>query len=310
MESLSFVSIALCTYNGEKFLREQLDSLVSQSYRNLEIIAVDDCSTDQTFVILQEYSVHYPFIKVYQNKTNLGFAKNFEHALSLCSGELIALSDQDDIWHIDKISKQATSIGDNLFIYHDSEFILQDGQSLNKKMSDIVNLYRGANSEAFLFFNCVSGHSILMKQELVEKALPLKEGHFHDWWLAYTATNLGSIDFIPECLIKYRQHENNATDILRVKRENEVRKSLITSDKKIKNQLKWIKSCADFEYNKNPELVLELYKLYKNRITSYFSLKLLMFMFTNMDILFFIQKKSQISKYNYIRKLIWRLKAK
>src|SRR5688500_10348209 len=96
--NIPLVSIALCVYNGEKFLREQLDSLVNQSYPNIEIIASDDRSTDASLLILQEYADRYPYFKFGQNEQNLGYVKNFEKVISLCSGDLIALSDQDDIW--------------------------------------------------------------------------------------------------------------------------------------------------------------------------------------------------------------------
>src|SRR5690606_33629827 len=97
------ISIALCTYNGEKFLAEQLDSIVNQTYKNIEIIAVDDCSTDRTLTILQKYASKDVRVKVYSNKTNKGYSKNFEYAISLCTGDYIAVSDQDDIWVSDKL---------------------------------------------------------------------------------------------------------------------------------------------------------------------------------------------------------------
>ena len=140
MNHKPLVSIALCTYNGEAYLREQLDSIANQSYSPLELIAVDDSSSDNTLEILKEYAAIYPFIKIFVNPENLGYIRNFEKALQLCSGDFIALSDQDDIWDHKKIEKQVNSIGNNLLVYHDSEFVDQNGNSLNRKMSDIMNL--------------------------------------------------------------------------------------------------------------------------------------------------------------------------
>src|SRR5690606_18169426 len=108
--------IALCTYNGGKYLIEQLDSLVKQDYPNIEIIIVDDCSKDTTLSILNSYSLHYPNIKIHVNENNLGYKKNFEKAIQLCNGEYIALSDQDDIWKLDKISKLINSIEKSVLI--------------------------------------------------------------------------------------------------------------------------------------------------------------------------------------------------
>jgi len=100
----ALASIAMCTYNGEKYLREQLDSLVAQDYPNLEIVIVDDCSTDSTPQLLEEYAGQHPNFTIHQNEQNMGFRRNFEKALKLCSGEIISLCDQDDIWFPNKIS--------------------------------------------------------------------------------------------------------------------------------------------------------------------------------------------------------------
>src|SRR5271165_1756949 len=143
------VSIALCTYNGAGFIAEQLDTLITQTYAPIEIIAVDDSSTDETFNILMAYAAKYSQIKIYKNENNIGFAANFERAATLCDGELIALCDQDDLWHPQKIELQVNALKDNIFVYHDSEFIHQDGTSMNKKMSDIVKLYRGGEPKVF-----------------------------------------------------------------------------------------------------------------------------------------------------------------
>src|SRR5476649_2579474 len=98
MSEYPLVSIALCTYNGARFLSQQLDTLVNQTYRPIEIIVVDDCSTDDTFAILTEYAGRYPNFKIYRNDVKLGFTANFEKAVKLCTGDLIALCDQDDLW--------------------------------------------------------------------------------------------------------------------------------------------------------------------------------------------------------------------
>ena len=96
------VSIAMATYNGEKYLKEQLDSIYAQTYKDIEVIVCDDCSSDKTVEILDEYKEKYG-LKYYINEKNLGFKKNFEKAISLCSGDFIALADQDDIWIENKI---------------------------------------------------------------------------------------------------------------------------------------------------------------------------------------------------------------
>jgi glycosyltransferase involved in cell wall biosynthesis len=307
MESAPLISIALCTYNGAPYLAEQLDSLIGQTYKNIEIVVVDDCSTDDTYAILTDYASRYPQFKIYQNENNLGFIKNFERAVKLCSGQFIALCDQDDIWLPQKIELQANAIGDNIFIYHDSEFIHEDGSPMNKKMSDIMNLYRGGQPEAFLFFNCVSGHSIFMKRELLDEALPLKETYFHDWWLAYVATNMGTINFIPECLVKYRQHDKSDTNILRTKRDKEVHKH--SSIQKLERIQTWLGHCAAYPKNKN-DIAAQFYRAFTKRMGSYVSLELSRLLIKYRNSIFIIRKKSKLNRANYIYSQIWGGKMK
>jgi glycosyltransferase involved in cell wall biosynthesis len=304
MNHKALISIALCTYNGEAYLREQLESIVNQSYSPLELIAVDDCSSDNTLSILKEYEANYPFIKVFVNPENLGYIKNFEKALKLCNGEFIALSDQDDIWDLQKIDKQVNAIGNHLMVYHDSEFVDQDGQLLNKKMSDIMNLYRGDQPESFLFFNCISGHSVLMKKELRDELLPFPNAYFHDWWMGYVATNLGTIDCIDEPLVKYRQHHTADTNILKRKRDNATRNQLSASMKYDK-KMRWLKSCAEYPKNKDPQFIQNLYAEFMKNKTVYFSFGLARMIHANRSILFSINKKSLFSKLNFALKELW-----
>ncbi len=308
MKSAPLVSIAMCTFNGAKYLAEQLNTLVNQSYKPIEIIVVDDCSTDETLSILTKYAKTYPHFNIHQNKTNLGFTGNFERAVNLCKGQLIALCDQDDLWHPQKIELQVKGIEENMFIYHDSEFIHEDGKSMNLKISDLMNLYRGGDPTTFLFFNCVSGHSILMKKELLNSALPLKKEYFHDWWLAYVATNIGTIDYIPQCLVKYRQHDKNETDILRTKHDMNVYK--YSSAEKIEGIRQWLGFCANFRKNKDQHLINQLYGAYTKRVNSFISFDLSILLFQNRRTILYIRKKGKLNALNYIYSQIWGVKIK
>jgi glycosyltransferase involved in cell wall biosynthesis len=98
MTEQPLVSVAMCTYNGEKFINLQLDSILAQTYHNLELVIVDDGSTDETFNIISDYAKKDGRIKCFKNEVNLGFNKNYERAIKLTTGEFIAISDQDDIW--------------------------------------------------------------------------------------------------------------------------------------------------------------------------------------------------------------------
>ena len=309
-ENIPLVSIAICVYNGERFLREQLESLVQQTYPNIEIIAVDDCSTDSSVKILEEFAGKYPFIKIFRNGQNLGYVKNFEKALTLCTGDFIALSDQDDIWDLDKIKLQAENIHDNLLIYHDSLFIDESGKDMHKKMSDVLHLYRGNQPETFLLSNCVSGHSCFFKRELLPEILPFHPDQFHDHWIAYVATNLGSIDFISQCLVSYRQHTTSSTDILNKRKKLDKSYHENRDVAKLRRELKWLKLCAGFHLNRNQAFVDRFTRLFENRIDSLFSFEYASVIKEHYNVLYHNHKLRKGTINGFIYRQIWGLKAK
>lgn len=289
------VSVALCTYNGEKFLEEQLESLILQKYENLEIVVVDDCSSDNSMGILSTYHNRSGKLRIYQNDRNLGYIKNFEKAVSLCRGEFIALSDQDDIWDLEKITLLVKGIGGNTLIYHDSQFINHEGQLMNRKLSDQVNFYSGAQPEPFLFFNCISSHAILFHKKLTNHIFPFPETGFHDAWIGYVACNLGTIQFLDKCLVKYRQHPDSATDILKLKGQS----VKLGKKERFQNTLRFLEKCKGLSTNKNPAFIAELYDLYKGRRHTKFSFPLFIFFITNFSRLFPIYKKGFLSRLNF-----------
>lgn len=299
MNNYPLVSIALCTYNGAVYLEEQLDSIIKQSYPNLEIVVVDDGSKDNTLEILKSYSNKYSHFKIYQNAVNLGYIKNFEKAISLCTGEFIALCDQDDIWLENKIALQVSEIGDNILIYHDSEFINENGTSLEKKISDVRTFYAGDDSRYFLFENCVSGHTILFHKNLVPYLHDFTKEVFHDWWLAYTATNIGSITFSMHCLVKYRQHSLMSTDILRNKNTEREKRAVSTA-----RFVERIKIFTNYPHNKHQAFNSKLLNLLKHTRQKRLNFSLFFFILDYKEILLYMQKKGFWSKINYIRKFL------
>lgn len=205
----ALVSVILTTYNGERFLREQLDSLCRQTYPSVEIIAVDDRSTDGTMTILRQYEKQYPFIKVFQNETNLGFVKNFERGCSLAGGGYLAFCDQDDYWQPQKIEKLVRAIGASPMIYHDSELVNENGESTGLTLSDRVPGMPITNPLQQAVFGRIYGHTILITRALAQKAIPFFEVITHDWWVSYLATLNGGIAYLPDVLVQYRQHTAN-----------------------------------------------------------------------------------------------------
>lgn len=201
------ISVALCTYNGEKFIYKQLESILLQSYKNIEVIIVDDASSDSTITIIDEFARKDTRIKCYQNPVNIGFNANFEKAISLCSGDYIAISDQDDIWLPNKIQILLKAIGDNLLVHSNSVFIDENDNVLQKYLFHPTNegfLYK--NSKNFLFTNHVTGHTCLLKKEFVDKIIPFPEKCFYDWWIGFVAAYEQRIIYKNAILTKYREH--------------------------------------------------------------------------------------------------------
>lgn len=210
------ISVAMTTYNGEKYLREQLDSILNQTYKNFELIACDDCSSDSTVQILNEYAAKDSRIKVFVNEKNLGFKKNFEKAISLCSGDYIALSDQDDVWANDHIEKLYSIIENKSLACGNSIMIDENGNSLGKRLNEVEGLFN-FNADTILykiFFdrNCLQGASMLCKSIFLKSCLPIPENiPFHDTWFAMNACMQNGIVYTFDAVNNYRQHGDNIT---------------------------------------------------------------------------------------------------
>lgn len=208
------VSIALCTFNGASYLSQQLESLFAQSYRYFEIVAFDDRSSDGTVEILKEFARRDARLRFSVNPRTVGLNRNFEQAFLECRGEFIAPCDQDDLWHTDKIAALLSAIGEHKLAYCNSEFVDTDENSLNMHVSDLRRMITTDDPSALLFNNCVSGHATLFARDILDVALPIPDEFDYDWWLAACAAALGGIVYTGRPLVKYRQHTNNASDLL------------------------------------------------------------------------------------------------
>jgi glycosyltransferase involved in cell wall biosynthesis len=213
LESCPHISIVMGTYNGERYLREQLESIYKQSYSNIDVVVCDDCSTDATVEILKEFSKRHGLI-YFVNEMNLGLVKNFEKALSLAKGDYIALADQDDIWYPEKIELLLNNI-ENFSLIHSSVNVI-DADGKPHPNAFVVSEYSRDHSEKvnfsdFLDTAWVLGCTSLIDKSLLEKCLPFPEGvMFHDWWLTMAAIKLGrGIKYIHQPTIKYRQYGEN-----------------------------------------------------------------------------------------------------
>jgi len=201
------VSVVLCTFNGEKYLREQLDSIVNQSYPLKELIIQDDCSTDSTLDIVKEYQKRYPIIKLYVNKENKGVNENFFSAMNKAEGDYIAISDQDDIWELDKINKQINTIGDSLLCFGRSRHF----DSTNGSIIREDNATPKYSLTRYIFLNMISGHLMLINSKLL-KLMPFRDNlRLYDYYLGLTAAAHDSIAFCNEIVCNHRIHNNNIT---------------------------------------------------------------------------------------------------
>lgn len=210
IKPLPLVSIVVATYNGAKFLEAQMDSLIAQTYPNIEIVAVDDCSKDNTFEILERYAREHSHIRVFRNMSNLGYTRNFEKAISLATGEFVSFSDQDDIWAPEKTTLLMDAIGDHPMIYSDSQLVTEDLRPLQKH-SDLKNQTTFDNCLYFAVDDCVAGHSAIMKRSIAVAAMPYPREAPYDLWLPFFATFYGEIQYINTAFVQWRQHRSNVT---------------------------------------------------------------------------------------------------
>jgi glycosyltransferase involved in cell wall biosynthesis len=201
------VSVALCVHNGAPYLATQMESLLAQEGVDLEIVAVDDHSTDDSLLILRAYAGRDPRIRVYENATNLGHLRSFERCMALCTSELIAPCDQDDLWHPRKLVILAHAIGDADMAYCDSAYIDAEGRPLGRRISDDLKvMHAGIDPLKYVFQNTVSGHALLVRRKVFDAALPFPALLYHDWWLAIRAAAGDGVVYVDQPLVQFRRH--------------------------------------------------------------------------------------------------------
>jgi len=219
------ISVAMCTYNGAAFLQPQLDSIARQSRPPDELVVCDDCSTDATKQILDEFAKQTPFpVRVFVNDRNLGSTRNFERAISFCNGDVLALSDQDDVWSLEKLKR----LEEVLVARPEVGLVFSNGKVVDETLAptpwSIWDVIRFGDHEQRLFTageafdvllnrNVVTGAAMAFRKRFRELAMPIPtdirhDGWrvIHDGWLALMIAATAPIAFVPELLIQYRQH--------------------------------------------------------------------------------------------------------
>jgi hypothetical protein len=215
------ISVAMCTYNGADFLPAQLASIAEQTRPPDELIVCDDASTDKTRALLESFARTAPMgVSLYFSDQNSGSVKSFERAIGLCTGDLIALSDQDDVWHSDKLQRIEASLNQNpaaAMVFSDAELVDENLKPLGRRMWNAVGfdahkqkLVRDGKSLDVLVNGwTVTGATMAFRSEYVKLALPIPTNiaMIHDGWLALIIAAVADVAFIEEPLIEYRQHE-------------------------------------------------------------------------------------------------------
>lgn len=286
------ISIVLCTYNGASFLEAQLQSLLQQTYPQLEIIVSDDASTDGTAAILKSYQSN-PVFKIFLQPTNLGAIQNVAFALQQASGDFIAFCDQDDVWLPQKIEMLHQHIGEELLVYSDSELVDAGGNTLKKKLSDLRRMYTGSDTRGFVFSNVVWGHTILISRTLVPHLLPIPEGIPHDIWMAFKAASLQRIKYLDQPLTLYRQH--GATVTKTIATDHKAR----TQNKRFQDfleKLHWIDVVRKNARENEQPFYNQLYQLYESKKQGRFQPALAAFLLRNQKALFRFSRKGNMSQ--------------
>lgn len=203
------VSIVMATYNGAKYIRQQMASILAQTYPLYEIIIQDDGSTDGTIEIIKEYSERYANVHFYMNEAEHGVNGNFYSAIRRATGKYIAICDQDDIWHHEKIEKQMAVIGDKLLCSCRSKPFSEENAHVyyDERMPNMT-LLRMLNSAE------IPGHTMLLNREFLDRIpdnCDVEKIGIYDVVFSVTAAAYNSIAFVDEILVRHRSHQASAT---------------------------------------------------------------------------------------------------
>jgi hypothetical protein len=252
------ISVAMCTYNGEKYLREQLQSIASQTRLPDELVICDDRSTDSTVEIIRDFAGSAPFpVRFHINPVNLGgvvkgITRNFEQASRLCTGELIAFCDQDDVWNPRKLARMAQTMEENPQlggVFVDAQLMNGQGVAKGTLLSETTGmtrrerrrLMRGQVLPVLLSMNKVYGCTLMVDAKLLIKLLPVPPNWWFDAWVPCMVAVHSGLAFIPEPLFYYRIHDA----------QSGVGASLPTVSERVKQ---WKHSAKDYWRDSEPQL--------------------------------------------------------
>ncbi len=215
------VSVAVCTYRGQAYLKAQLDSIAQQTRLPDEIIIVDDNSQDATLEVAKAFAKSVDLsVQVLVNQPQLGVTKNFEKAISICSGEIIVLADQDDVWHPEKLQifcAMFAADADMGLVFSNADVVDEDLHTLGYSFWQTLGFdgHEQAMVEAgdaltvLLRRNVVAGATMAFRSKFRDLYLPIETTWPHDAWIVLLLAAVSKVGFTQQCLIQYRQHHHN-----------------------------------------------------------------------------------------------------
>jgi glycosyltransferase involved in cell wall biosynthesis len=205
----------MCTYNGARYVSEQLESIAAQTTAPDEIVICDDHSTDSTAAMVERFAAHSPLqVRAVRNPANVGCTRNFSQAIELCRGDIIVLADQDDVWKPGKLARMADAFAGNpgaAYVFSDADMVSESGELLGfslwqtadfrpKKFSPLRQL------AMLLKRNLVTGAAMAFRSWLREIVLPIPEEWRHDYWIALLGSVFGYGVPVSQPLLLYRRH--------------------------------------------------------------------------------------------------------
>jgi glycosyltransferase, family 2 len=270
------IEILMATYNGEKYIKEQINSIINQTYPNWRLLIRDDGSKDKTVEIIKEYEKKDDRIKLLEdNKGNLGFVKNFEELTKNSKEKYVMFSDQDDYWlenkleiYINELNKLLKEEIEGPLLLHSNSFVCDDNLEIIKEKFIVSKEALRYKENNYFFSYTVQGSTVLLNRKLIDIGLPFLESvTLHDRYFHLLAEFFGKRVFIDKSLIKYRQHLNNkigakSSIIKKILRkryfEGEKRNLILEIREKYRNKVKF----EEEERN----LMLEIREKYRDKM--------------------------------------------
>ncbi|MGA2425878.1 MAG: glycosyltransferase family 2 protein [Terriglobales bacterium] len=213
------ISVAMCTFNGRRFLNAQLDSIAAQDRPPDELVVCDDGSSDGSVEIIREFALRSPFpTRLVVNQKNLGSTKNFEKAISLSQGEIVALADQDDVWYrhkLDTIEKAFLQSSEIVAAFSDADMVDDKSRLLKFHLWPTFCFDRAEQSQfakgnavgVLTIHPVVTGATMAFRKQFFEPMAPIPANEIHDSWISFLLGACGRIEPIAEPLMQYRLHQ-------------------------------------------------------------------------------------------------------